>query len=641
MIMEKKRLAQARYISGFNGLRTLAVVGVIFYHLQPELARGGFLGVPIFFVLSGYLITDLLRQELLEKRKIDIRAFYVRRMKRLYPAMIAMFLVTTTYMTLFQRNLLNNLRGEMISSLLYFNNWWQIAQGSSYFEQFGNPSPFTHIWSLSLEGQYYLIWPIVFILLIKFVKHQSKIFQIVAFFSLISAMAMAIIYSPSVDPTRVYYGTDTRIFSAMLGSALAFVWPSWKMKEDVPDDAKKVMNIAGVASVVLMILSFIFIQDTWAFVYRGGLFLFSVLAMIAIGVVAHPGASLNKWLSNPVFEYIGKRSYGIYLWQFPVMIFYEERLGTGADNRWLHTIIEFAIIIGVSELSYRFIEKPLRKYDYKKAIPMMKSWFQYPYLVPKKIKAYIGIILFSVTMVGLIIAPNSALTADQKQVQETIEENARKAKEHQQQMAQAQQENPQSIQPIDTSLQLDERYDLTEAQVKAAANLRITGFGDSVMLAAAPALQELFPQMYIDAEVGRQLYASFAELRNLVSQGRAEDTVLVSLGSNGLWNQAQFSEFMSILGTDRQVYWLSVHVPSKPWQDTVNTALKTAAEQYNNLHIIDWYAASNDQKDWFFADNVHPNAEGVPQYVKLIAHAILTDETVGKVETQMTHDRGH
>ena len=169
--MEKqKRLKKSRYITGFDGIRSLAVMGVILYHLLPRVMTGGYLGVPIFFVVSGYLITDLLRQEWEQNGKINIWQFYVRRMKRLYPGLVFLLVTASAYITLFQRGLLNNLRGTVISSLFYVNNWWQINNGLSYFDRFANESPFTHIWSLAVEGQNYLFWPIIFVLLMTLVR---------------------------------------------------------------------------------------------------------------------------------------------------------------------------------------------------------------------------------------------------------------------------------------------------------------------------------------------------------------------------------------------------------------------------------------------------------------------------------------
>lgn len=229
-----KRLSTSRYITGFDGIRTLAVIGVILYHLLPTHMRGGYLGVPVFFVVSGYLITDLLRQEWDQNGKIKVKDFYIRRMKRLYPGMVVMLLISAAYITLFQRNLLNNLRGVFVSSPLYYNNWWQINHGLSYFDRFGNESPFTHLWSLAVEGQNYLIWPLVFILLMKIGKQRHRAFKFTAAVTILSAILLAVLYTPGADPTRVYYGTDTRLFSIWMGSALAFIWPSTHLKKEIP-----------------------------------------------------------------------------------------------------------------------------------------------------------------------------------------------------------------------------------------------------------------------------------------------------------------------------------------------------------------------------------------------------------------------
>jgi len=631
----KKRLKNACYIPGFEGIRTLAVLGVIFYHLIPNRFPGGFLGVILFFALSGYLITDLFQQELLETRRIDVLAFYQRRLKRLYPLLISVMLVITTYITLFQRSLLNNLRGAVLSSLLYFNNFWQIIRGDSYFDRFGNESPLTHIWALSIEGQFYLIWPIVFIVLVKLVRNNKRSFQILSGLALLSAILMAVLFRPTVDPSRVYYGTDTRAFSIFLGAALAFVWPSWKLKRKIPRNAKNLLDYVGLGSLGVIVLSILFMQDTWSFVYRGGMFLISVAAVLLIGTVVHPASIMGKILSNPIFKYIGDRSYGIYLWQFPVMVFYEAKINV-ANNTVLHTIIELAIIFVLSELSFRFIEEPMRKYDYSRLSVRLKNLFKYPYFVLEKIPVYAVIFLFVISVVGLSLPGYQGVNPERAQIKETIQENANKAQQHQTEISrELAAANAPSVMEIDPDAQLDKRYDLSAAQVKAAANLTITGFGDSVMLAAAPDLQELFPKMYISADVGRQLFSSFEDLQKLKDEGKLADVVLVGLGTNGSWTGSQFDQFMSILGSERQVFWINAHVPTRRWQNTVNADLERAAQHYSNLHIIDWFDASQNHEDWFYSDQVHPNEKGSPYYVKTAAHVILNENIVQKVQEQL------
>ncbi|MGM0215501.1 acyltransferase family protein [Enterococcus sp. AZ109] len=612
----EKRLKNSRYITGFDGLRALAVIGVILYHLLPSQMRGGFLGVPVFFVVSGYLITDLLVQEWKQNGRIKLGQFYIRRMKRLYPALVTMLIASSAYITLFQRNLLNNLRGNVISSLLYVNNWWQINHGLSYFDRFAGESPFTHIWSLAVETQNYLIWPIVFILLMRFVKNRGKIFITISVVVLISAIWMAILFTPGQDPTRVYYGTDTRLFSILMGSGLAFIWPSTRLKAKIPKQAKKVLNTIGLVSLVLLIAAFLFLNDGTTFLYYGGMFLISLLCVILVAITAHPGASLNKWLTNPLFTWIGKRSYGIYLYQFPVMIFYEAKFNV-ADHLILHTIIEIVLILLITELSYRYIEKPMRFFNYRELFSNIRSWLQAPLKSKQKISFLSVSLITVIALVGLVIAPTNQVDANQKELQKQIEANQKEAQKTQTST------QTQTTETSEVELNVAEKYDLTNRQVTKAKNMQVTAFGDSVLLAGASGLQEIFPKMVIDGEVGRQVGDSPPLLQELKDEKKLEDTVLLSLGTNGPFTDDEFDQMMKVIGTKRRVFVLNVHVPTQRWQNEVNTKLNAMAEKYDNITLIDWYGNSSSQSSWFYDDQVHPNPEGIIPYCSLIAKELL------------------
>ncbi|MDN6639291.1 MAG: acetyltransferase [Tetragenococcus sp.] len=629
--MEKRRIKNSRYITGIDGIRTLAVIGVIFYHLMPSSLPGGYLGVPILFVISGYLITDLLRQEWQENEKIGILKFYTRRLKRLYPSLVTVLVITTAYITLFQRNLLNNLRGAVFSSLLYVNNWWQIDHGLSYFDRFGNESPFTHLWTMAVEGQNYLIWPLLFIFLMKFVKHKNRIFYILSIGALLSAIGMAIGFTPGEDPTRVYYGTDTRIFSILIGNALAFVWPSTRLKEEIPNSAKKILNTAGLISLFLLIVSFAFMDDRFSFPYYGGIYLVSIVTAILVAVTAHPGASINRWLTNPVFSYLGKRSYGIYLYQFPVMILYEAKINV-ANNVWMHVFIELALILLCSELSYRFIEEPLRKFDYKKTWKMLKNWFSKPLLSKQKAVGAASFVVVVIASIGMSIAPSGTVNANQAEFQAEIQENkqaAQKSKNDDEQ-TEGSEEQTQDTASEDNILQtysndtdhVMEKYDLTENQVKRARNTDVTAFGDSVLLGSTKNIQEVFPEAIIDADVGRQLYDSVELLQNLKDDGDLQENVVLALGSNGYADEAQFDDLMEVIG-DRKVYLMNVRVPTQRWQNDNNALFKEMADKYKRVTLVDWYDLSNENNNWFREDQVHPTDVGRVEYTSLLAKKIL------------------
>lgn len=619
-----KRLKTSRYITGFDGIRTLAVIGVILYHLLPTQMRGGYLGVPVFFVVSGYLITDLLRQEWDQNGRIAVKDFYVRRMKRLYPGMVVMLLLSAAYITLFQRNLLNNLRGVVVSSLLYVNNWWQINHGLSYFDRFGNESPFTHLWSLAVEGQNYLIWPLLFILLMKLVKNRGTIFKIVIGCSLLSALLLAIWYSPGADPTRVYYGTDTRLFSIWMGSALAFIWPSTHLKKEIPKKAKRVLNLAGGLSFIGLVITFFVLDDHLSFVYYGGMLLVSLLCTILVAVTAHPGASLNRWLTNPLFSYIGKRSYGIYLYQFPVMIFYEAKIGNVGENVLLHTLIEIVLILLISELSYRFIENPLRKFHYKDTFRTVRNWFSKPVISRQKPWLLPGLLVSLVALYGIATAPVNYVDAQQQQLKENIAANKKAAEQTQKNANGSDTESTgdNSSKATEAEQSVMEKYGLTEAQVKKAEELEITAFGDSVMLDATADLQEIFPKAVVDGDVGRQLYESPELIKALKEKDLLRDTVLIGLGTNGSFTETQFDNLMKEIG-DRKVYWINVRVPTQRWQNEVNSMLEKMAVKYDNMTLIDWYDLSNEHEEWFYEDRVHPNPDGMLQYCTLVSQAIL------------------
>ncbi|GAY74146.1 acyltransferase [Lentilactobacillus kosonis] len=247
-----KRLKKSRYITGFDGIRALAVAGVIIYHLLPYNLQGGYMGVPIFFAVSGYLITDLLLQEWEQNGRIDFIGFYIRRLKRLYPALVAMLIGTGAYITLFQRSLLANLRSIISTNLVYLYNWWEVGHGQSYFDRFNGESPFTHLWSLSIEGQYYLIWPLLLTAMIILIKRKKIIAWIMFTFALLSAGLMGVIYTGPDALNRVYYGTDTRMFSIILGVTLAIIWPATHLKAKISNRGRWTLNGLGIGAFAIM-----------------------------------------------------------------------------------------------------------------------------------------------------------------------------------------------------------------------------------------------------------------------------------------------------------------------------------------------------------------------------------------------------
>lgn len=620
-----KRLKNSRYITGFDGIRAIAVIAVILYHLLPGVMKGGLLGVPIFFVLSGYLITDLLLQEWEQNNNISVKKFYSRRIHRLYPGLVTMVFCTAAYITLFQRSLLKGIKSTISANLLYVYNWVEIYRHQSYFNSFGAQSPWTHLWSLSIEGQFYLFWPVILVFLLRYVKKQWKIGLGVLGTAVLSAIWMGVLYRPGTDPSRVYYGTDTRLFSILLGIGLAFFWPSTHLKKKLDKQHRHILNMWGILALIFIVIMFFVAQGESTFIYRGGMFLFSLLSMILVAIVAHPGAVLNRFLTNKVFTWIGKRSYGIYIYQYPVMVFYDAKVNVG-NHPLLNGVIEIAIILLISDLSYRFIEVPLRHFDFKKTLTAIKQnlGIQKRQLLNDCV-VVVGTIIVGIALYGTFFCKpqtDGIFQRDSSTLKNQIAKNQKKVAERNKKIKYTQ-TTSKVVAPKNA---LIKNGNVTDQGKNFASNLQISGIGDSVMADASTTLQGIFPKMVVNAQVGRQASAAPDILRQMDRDHQLAGTVLVSLGTNGTVSQDTLNQIMSILGPQRTVFWLNVHVPSKPWQNEVNDTLNQAQKQYHNLHIIDWYSYSNNHPDWFYADNVHPNPNGLKFYGDFVMKSILNEE---------------
>lgn len=625
-----QRAGKKRYITGFDGIRTLAVLGVIIYHLAPSTLQGGYLGVPIFFVVSGYLITYLLIQEWDRTNRIDIRGFYGRRLKRLYPALVAMLLATTAYITLFQRSLLVNIRKTVLTNLIYGYNWFEIGHGQSYFDRFSGESPFTHLWSLSIEGQFYLVWPLVVLALLILVKKQGRSLVILLAAAVASAVAMALLYDPQ-NSNRVYYGTDTRMFAILIGAAMAFVWPAHKLSADVSRTHRIVMDLLGGASLIALVYLFFTMNGQAASTYRGGMFWFTVLSGILVGTVAHPGSDMNRVLSNPVFSYIGQRSYGIYLYQFPVMIFYEARINIG-NHPLFNALMEVALIMVVTEVSYRWIENPLRHYHYGQLTSDIVSFFRQPraHRLASSL-GVVGALLFGLTAVGFVQQPAAAKpTALQKTITArqaaATKKNTAAIKKQKALAKAASQKKHDKAAALAKLSKADKKtakyYYLTPQEMVSSKETPLTAIGDSVLLDDSGDLQKVFPGAIVDGKVGRQAADMKDVINNLSQQGQLAKNVLVNIGTNGYVTPEQAQGIVDAIGSHHEIFWVTAHVPTREWQNSVNRRIQKTADDNKNVHVVDWYGAAKNESSWFVSDHVHPNDYGNRHYTSLIAKAI-------------------
>lgn len=606
-----------QYVTGIDGVRTLAVLGVIIYHLLPTTLPGGYLGVPLFLLISGYFVTLQLVRQMDQTGGIQLTKFYLKRLRRLYPVLIVMLTVTTAYITLFARDLLHNIKSTIATNLLWVYNWWEIGHGQSYFDRFNGESPFTHLWTLGVEAQFYFLWPLILFMLFLVLRKRSKIKWTVFILAVASAVEMALLFDPQ-NINRVYYGTDTRAFSLLLGSWLALCWPIDRLNANLTAHAARILDGVGIGALLITLLGFFTLPGQSGWTYRGGMFFYSLIGMILIATVVHPGSHMNRWLTNPFFTWIGQRSYGIYVYQLPVMVFYERVVEIGR-HPVINALVECLLILAISEFSYRLVEQPLAHYQWRYLPASIRHWIDFKmHDWHQWLKVGPVVIICFIALCGLMLPSKPA---KKSAVQTRIEKSRQATAAKNKQIAKG-----KTAKVNVNSKSLQKKYGLTSNQLKAASELKVTAIGDSVMADASQDIQEIMPHAYVDAEVGRQGSATPAVIKDLKAKGQLQKNVILNLGTNGAMDSQTINDILTAIGKDHQVYWITPHVPTRDWEQTVCDQIKQAAKQNANVHVIDWNQAANGHAEWFAQDKVHMNEQGNAYFTRLIVKTILKNK---------------
>ena len=585
-----KPVANAPHISyrpGLDGLRALAVLGVFVYHARIDWLPGGFLGVDLFFVLSGFLITTLLLVEWEARNRIDLRRFWLRRARRLLPALVVVVLAALALSAIFARSDLAHTRSDAVSSLLYYTNWHLIIANHSYFVRMGSPSLLQHLWSLAVEEQFYLIWPLLLVPGLIFVGRKRLPMLVIAGIAG-SAALMWTLYNPYGDPSRVYYGTDTRAFLLLMGILLALVWPAIERLRG----ALPLLEFFGVAALVGTVLLFLHMEDFSPTLYRGGDLAAAFCFVVLIAAVAHPMTGLGRALGIAPLRWVGERSYGIYLWHLPIII-----LIAGVNTRpGLGTVVaEAAVIVAAAALSYRFVEEPIRSGRLQRRLAQRPRRARLELLGAGAVGliaafAVLFVIPRSINPVSNYVSPPSVRAATKPTRSDTVSHPAT------------------TTQPVAVK-----KHPLPAG--------RMLALGDSVMLGCTHELKAaLQHRVRINATVGRQIEDTVKELNHLRARHRLPKTIVLQVGNNGpLWLRDLVKLRRALRGIP-DVVVVNVRNDTS-WQDESNQALDHWLHGWSAAHLADWYGNSTTK---MLEDGTHPWPYGCMIYARVIADTLRT-----------------
>ena len=614
--MGKKR----RYITGLDGIRAIAVIMVLAYHLKLALFKSGFLGVTVFFVLSGYLITGILISEVEEEGTIDLKNFWLRRIRRLVPAVMSMAVVIIFVSTVVNRVIFTKGCKDFLASVLGFNNWWQIFNKVSYFEAAGVPSPFTHCWSLAIETQFYLIYPLILLGIYKLVKSREEgrakrglLFAgVTLLLALISVILMIVLFDPQQDASRVYYGTDTRAFSLLFGALLAILW-DYRM---VPRRLSASVNmVLGSVSFAVLLVMTIAINGSSNFWYRGGQFVGTILTVLVIYTVLGRKTWLSRFLSNPVLKWIGDRSYSIYLWHYPIILL----ISKGIKASWWITLIEIVLSVVLAELSYRFIETPIRHGIIGEYLNILRSRpksrqekKRQVQVARRSLKVMAGTFVLTVSLIlCMIFVPK-------KNALDTLQKREAKAKETgkmtEEQLAKQKANGSESEDTICTA-------DLTDDEILEGLNLLL--IGDSIAVDVTDDFYEMFPNSVSDTKIGRITSLGKQVLDSYIDEKKweGEGVIFASLSNSPI--NGELEDIREKIGKDMPLFLTTVRIPHDTFEEESNSKIKKFVEENNHTYLIDWYAASEGHDEYFDADDTHLLSAGAKAYANCIKEAVL------------------
>jgi peptidoglycan/LPS O-acetylase OafA/YrhL len=620
---------------GLDGLRAIAVLAVILFHLGFDWAPGGMLGVGVFFTLSGYLITDILLGQLNARGRIKLVAFWLARARRLLPALFVMLAIVVAWVTIFGPAQPDQFRKGVISAVFYVNNWQQIFANVSYFARFEAEGPLDHLWSLSVEEQFYIVWPFLLLLGVKLVRERplpSGVRPRLALLTIAGALAstilMAVLYKPSLDPSRIYFGTDTRAAGLLFGAALAMVWPSRKLSRRIAPQARNTLDAMGVVGLLIIALMIWQTGELSSFLYRGGFMVLSLATVMALMPLTHPACRLGGWLGARPLRWVGVRSYGIYLWQTPVIVLTSPQ-GIHGDSL-VRSLLQVAAIFAIAAASWRFVEEPIRHGAISRFFARRRSvGWKWETFAPGMRVAIVSLgVVLLVAVAGMAGVNSTSAEGEDIRVEQARAEGTTKPPPLTK--AQAEDSTKSACKAVvhigdSTSEGLDNAEYLPQEGERIPARYAEVGVKEVHMeVQGATSIEEQFEGHPNAQQVAAAWQAEGFQGCWVLALGTNE-AANVAAGST-IGERERIEKMMAIIG-DEPVLWVNVRSLveagdpySKENMQKWDEELVAACNSYPNMRVYDW--ASDVKDDWFIEDGIHFTSPGYAARAQLIALAL-------------------
>jgi peptidoglycan/LPS O-acetylase OafA/YrhL len=569
-----------QYIPAIDGLRAIAVMAVLFYHLGFKWIPGGFLGVDLFFVISGYVITRLLLDSIERSGGLDLRAFYLARVRRLLPALAFMLVTTAIAVGIWAPDTIKRFLIDTPFALTGSMNWWLVGHHLDYFEAISRPPLLQHTWSLAVEAQFYLVWPLILLVILKFFGKKRVSIASLAIAAISGITLMIVSFSldaaSASKVSHVYFGTDTHSIGLFLGAALAVSWIPQNFKTDVSKKAQDFIDGIGVFGFLGILATFLLIDETKPALYKIAFPLAGLFAAAIITSIVHPASRFAPILQNPVLLWIGERSYAIYLWHWVIFQVTRPEVDL-AGASWAMYALRILIVFALADISLRFIELPVRR-------GVLNYWFKglkYRTVAEKKRQQ-----LRATLIVVALVATVSIVS-----VRAVIIGNEERAA-------------------------LIEQIESSNAPT-VSTNNGIWLTGDSVILGIKSYLAENYEVSLVNAHVGRQA----PELLDAILHDKAnapDGPVVLDLGNNNSLTEQQVVDILEALKDEKKVILVNTAVP-RPWRESNNQLIAEVSARYSNVRVIDWASVSDGHPEYFAPDGVHLVQTGVAIYVEQIA----------------------